>query len=53
MLQTGIRKLYNLFGKDIPIGRNTLFDIVKANHLLIKLQKTSKIEEKVIDKKPP
>ncbi len=36
MPQLGTRKLYYLLGKDIPIGRDKLFDILRVNQLLIK-----------------
>ncbi len=40
MPQIGTRKLYYLLGKDIAVGRDKLFDILRANHLLIKPKKS-------------
>lgn len=40
MPQTGTRKLYYLLGNDLSVGRDRLFDILRANHLLIKPKKS-------------
>lgn len=32
----GTRKLYHILGKDLPIGRDKLFAILRANHMLVK-----------------
>ncbi len=40
MPQIGTRKLYYLLSKEIDVGRDKLFDILRANHLLIKPKKS-------------
>jgi hypothetical protein len=40
MPRVGTRKLYYLPGNDLPIGRDKLFTLLKANHLLIKPKKS-------------
>ena len=36
MPRIGTRKMYYLLGDDLPIGRDKLFDLLRANYLLIK-----------------
>lgn len=40
MPRLGTRKLYYLLGDDLPVGRDKLFSILKANHMLIKPHKS-------------
>lgn len=40
MPQIGTRKLYYLLGRELSIGRDKLFDIPRANHLLVKPKKS-------------
>lgn len=40
MPRIGTRKLYYLLGNDLPIGRDKLFKLLKANNLLIKHKKS-------------
>ena len=36
MPRIGTRKLYHLMGDELPVGRDKLFSILRANHLLVK-----------------
>jgi len=40
MPRIGTRKLYYLLGNDLPIGRDKLFKLLKANNLLIKQKRS-------------
>lgn len=39
MPRIGIRKMYYLLEKELPVGRDKLFRILRANHLLIRSKK--------------